>query len=395
MSPTPAEAVAAINEFLVSTGVNFVKLTINSEGVQVLAEVGITGTAVLPLNAFNAVAQYQDLVDNDHYSSSDAAAIAGSNFIGGLAAGFIWDVGGTALTDNPWIGASIGTAVSLFGSHLGSLGFLLGEETENVVSSLSAYLTDLFSPSNPASNILLSNLTSPTGFTATPTPTPGSPAGIYNTSASSQSPDGNSHGIRVSDMLQTESDGYYVVQTGNTLSDIANTFGTTIEAIMQANPSVTNAKMIYAGQQITLPTGATNWLTELGKQGREITDFLKSVTEPMKTVRENMIFNDPEVPEPGDVESTTALKRSSLDALAERVLSRRIWRPEWVPIKNRVITTDIYIRGDRVVFTRTNDMDHHVSVRVHCGRQFNMDSDSAGEPMQNQRGQDDTESEIW
>ena len=378
---SPTDLAKGLSEFFHKWGFENLKIVVGSDSAALEL---LYGTAIVPINLALAVGEYHNLVTNEGYSPSDAITKVGSEIIGGLAGA----IGGEALLASfPFLESPITIAIAgSFGSFFGTLA---GGE---LADALRSYML-------AQSNELRSYLSAPTGFTATPSPTPVDLAGTYNATTSSQSPSGNSHGIKVSAMQQAESDGYYVVQADNTLSDIAKKFGTTMEAIMGANPSITNANMIYAGQQITLPTGATNWLSELGKQSGEIIDFLKSVTEPMETVRENirenMIFNDPEVPEPGDVESTAALKRSSLDALAERVLSRRIRLPEWVPIKNRGITADIYIRGDRVVFTRTNDMNHHVSVRVHRGWQFNMDSDSAGEPMQDQRGQENTESEIW
>ena len=308
----PLEIAEGVNEFFLKWGLNRLKMVPDVEdGV-----IDITfGSVAWPLRAAILTSEYNDLVTYKGYSSSDAIQKIGSEILGGIVGG----LGAEALGFETPVTAAAAAAV---GPWLGST---IGGDLFDLLRSLPKPATAAFSPAS-------------TGFTATPIPIASGPAGVTATT-SSQLPSGNSHGIKVSAMLQAESDGYYVVQAGNTLSDIANTFGTTMGAIMQANPSITNAKMIYAGQQITLPTGATNWLTELGKQSREITDFLKSATEPMKTVRENirenMIFNDAEVPEPGDVESTSALKRSSLDALAERVLSRRIWRPEWVPIKTR------------------------------------------------------------
>lgn len=46
----------------------------------------------------------------------------------------------------------------------------------------------------------------------------------------------------------------YVVQAGDTLSIIAAKFGTTVEAIVQAN-NLSNPNVIYVGQVLTIPTG--------------------------------------------------------------------------------------------------------------------------------------------
>lgn len=56
----------------------------------------------------------------------------------------------------------------------------------------------------------------------------------------------------------------YVVQPGDTLSRIAARFGTTVTALLRANPQVTNPNLIFVGQRLTIPgtsptpgTGAT------------------------------------------------------------------------------------------------------------------------------------------
>ncbi|HZW03041.1 MAG TPA: LysM peptidoglycan-binding domain-containing protein [Anaerolineaceae bacterium] len=48
----------------------------------------------------------------------------------------------------------------------------------------------------------------------------------------------------------------YVVKPGDTLNKIAARFGVTLDSILKANPSITNANRIEVGQQIRLPEGA-------------------------------------------------------------------------------------------------------------------------------------------
>jgi tyrosinase len=48
----------------------------------------------------------------------------------------------------------------------------------------------------------------------------------------------------------------YVVQRGDTLRIIANRFGTTVDAILRVNPQITNPNLIFVGQRINLPEGA-------------------------------------------------------------------------------------------------------------------------------------------
>ena len=48
---------------------------------------------------------------------------------------------------------------------------------------------------------------------------------------------------------------YYRVVFGDTLSRIAARFGTSVQAILMANPGISNANVIYAGQILAIPAG--------------------------------------------------------------------------------------------------------------------------------------------
>lgn len=48
---------------------------------------------------------------------------------------------------------------------------------------------------------------------------------------------------------------YYTIQWGDSLSQIAVRYGTTMQAIMIANPWIVNPNYIYAGTVIFIPTG--------------------------------------------------------------------------------------------------------------------------------------------
>ena len=45
----------------------------------------------------------------------------------------------------------------------------------------------------------------------------------------------------------------YQIQRGDTLSALARRFGTSVGALMEANPQITNANLIYTGQSLNLP----------------------------------------------------------------------------------------------------------------------------------------------
>jgi uncharacterized protein (TIGR02594 family) len=61
---------------------------------------------------------------------------------------------------------------------------------------------------------------------------------------------------RTTPALQAETSGTYHIARGDTLSEIAQRHGTTVAALMQANPQIIDADRIYAGDSLQLPEGS-------------------------------------------------------------------------------------------------------------------------------------------
>jgi len=61
------------------------------------------------------------------------------------------------------------------------------------------------------------------------------------------------------------------IKPGDTLSDIAKKQGTTVKAIVAANPSIKNANMIRAGQTIKIPSNKRTTNPYRGMTSKEIT----------------------------------------------------------------------------------------------------------------------------
>jgi len=54
----------------------------------------------------------------------------------------------------------------------------------------------------------------------------------------------------------------YTIQKGDTLSSIANKYGTTIQSLLAANPQITNPNLIYAGSVLKIPTTTSSPQTQ-------------------------------------------------------------------------------------------------------------------------------------
>ena len=61
------------------------------------------------------------------------------------------------------------------------------------------------------------------------------------------------------------------IKSGDTLSQIAKKQGTTVKAIVAANPSITNANMIKVGQTIKIPSNTRTTNPYKGMTSKEIT----------------------------------------------------------------------------------------------------------------------------
>ena len=96
----------------------------------------------------------------------------------------------------------------------------------------------------------------------------------------------------------------YTIQSGDTLSAIAAQYGVSVQDIMNANPSITNPNVIYAGTTITIPTissapassgilsGIQNFFG-FGQQGTQQTGQPQLVTNP-QTGQVQMVYQQPQ-----------------------------------------------------------------------------------------------------
>jgi LysM repeat protein len=81
---------------------------------------------------------------------------------------------------------------------------------------------------------------------------------------------------------------YYVVR-GDTLRIIAAKFGTTVDAILKANPRITNPNIIYVGQAITIPgVGISTYVVQRG-------DTLRIIANKFGTTVDNLLSLNPNI----------------------------------------------------------------------------------------------------
>jgi len=78
----------------------------------------------------------------------------------------------------------------------------------------------------------------------------------------------------------------YCVKKGDTLRIIAAKFNTTVDAILQVNPNITNQNLIYVGQAITLPGGISTYIVQKG-------DTLKIIANKYGTTVANLLSLNP------------------------------------------------------------------------------------------------------
>ncbi len=74
----------------------------------------------------------------------------------------------------------------------------------------------------------------------------------------------------------------YYVQKGDTLRKIASKLSTTVDAILKANPQITNPNLIYVGQALTIPGGLSTYIVQKG-------DTLKIIANKYGTTVENLL----------------------------------------------------------------------------------------------------------
>ena len=80
----------------------------------------------------------------------------------------------------------------------------------------------------------------------------------------------------------------YYVQSGDTLRNIAFKFSTTVDAILRVNPQIGNPNLIYAGQAIQIPAGVSTYVVQRG-------DTLRIIANKFGTTSNNLLRLNPNI----------------------------------------------------------------------------------------------------
>jgi tyrosinase len=86
----------------------------------------------------------------------------------------------------------------------------------------------------------------------------------------------------------------YVVQKGDTLKKIATWTFTTVDAILQVNPQISNANLIYVGQVISLPADVNSYTIQRG-------DTLKKVAAKFSTTLDSLLALNSDITNPNKI----------------------------------------------------------------------------------------------
>jgi peptidoglycan DL-endopeptidase LytF len=94
----------------------------------------------------------------------------------------------------------------------------------------------------------------------------------------------------------------HTVMQGETLFTIAQRYGTTVAAILQVNPQITNPNLIFAGQQIRIPSAAPIPPTGPGTYVVRPGDTLSTIAVQFGTTVQALLLLNPQIVNPNVIE---------------------------------------------------------------------------------------------
>lgn len=83
----------------------------------------------------------------------------------------------------------------------------------------------------------------------------------------------------------------YYVKKGDTLRSIASRLSTTVEDLLKINPQIKNPNLIYVGQAITIPASASSYIVQKG-------DTLRIIAKKFGTSVDTLLLLNPDIKNP-------------------------------------------------------------------------------------------------
>lgn len=83
----------------------------------------------------------------------------------------------------------------------------------------------------------------------------------------------------------------YYVKKGDTLRSIASRLSTTVEDLLKVNPQIKNPNLIYVGQAITIPASASSYIVQKG-------DTLRIIAKKFGTSVDTLLLLNPDIKNP-------------------------------------------------------------------------------------------------
>jgi LysM repeat protein len=132
-------------------------------------------------------------------------------------------------------------------------------------------------------------------------------------------------------ILGTDGDFFiYIIARGDTLRSLANRFGTTVDALLAANPNITNRNVIYEGQHLkvyvttpppTTPPGGQIYYAQRGDTLRRIAARFSTTVDVLlrlnpQITNPNVIYVGQAITIPGQASSHTVQRGETLRIIA-------------------------------------------------------------------------------
>ena len=123
----------------------------------------------------------------------------------------------------------------------------------------------------------------------------------------------------------------YTIQKGDTLSALANKYGTTVQALLSANPQITNPNLIYAGSTLKIPTITTSPQTQTTQtQNLQTPPQIPPQLQDWQTAYNNLLnqfqaltqkYANPPTPDTSNISNIYSKAASDLTAKYQKVLA--------------------------------------------------------------------------